>query len=602
MGSGPFLGFDRRWIGPSPLSQSAKNIVRYPARSDHMRCFVLAKSAVFVVGVAAALTIGCGDNEDGGASGSGGSAGSGGEGPLTGKFTDTLVGGLEYSTPTQSGETNADGEFKYLAGETVTFKVGDIVLGQAVGAATLTPFDLAGSVPPVTAIEIHREVNRINSSSNRLNSATPLEVAANIAVFLQTLDEDGDSNTGITIPAQMHTLATGASLDFHQHMLRFPDNFSLRKLMAAGRAAGVWGGTREIRDTYYALDALYAGMGLTPSIEAPGVRSVDNNADSVIDTITTYTYDAKGNLTKTERDNNADGVIDDRTSVGFDGNANRVLNEFDNNGDGLVDGRNVSIYDDNGNLTTIERDNTANGVVDSRTQFSYDNFGDNTLIEEDTNADGVVDSRTTYAYDADGNQILVEDDDDANGAVDSRRTNTYDADGNLIKVEDDNDADGVVDSRRIASYDANGNRTLLELDNNADGAVDARNTSTYDVNGDNVLFESDTNADGSVDYRQTYTHDAFGNILTIETDTNGDGVTDAIVTYSYDAIGNRLKLETDSNADGVVDSTDTSTYDANGNLTMEEGDSNGDGVADSRTLIQSYTGINRWKINSPPDG
>ena len=50
-----------------------------------------------------------------------GSGGSSGPQIETGVFIDSAVGGLKYQTATQSGLTNSSGEFKYIAGENVTF-------------------------------------------------------------------------------------------------------------------------------------------------------------------------------------------------------------------------------------------------------------------------------------------------------------------------------------------------------------------------------------------------------------------------------------------------------------------------------------------------
>ena len=52
----------------------------------------------------------------------------------TGVFIDAPVKGLEYSTPTQSGVTNDKGEFTYLDGEDVTFRIDGLEIGKVEGA------------------------------------------------------------------------------------------------------------------------------------------------------------------------------------------------------------------------------------------------------------------------------------------------------------------------------------------------------------------------------------------------------------------------------------------------------------------------------------
>ena len=62
---------------------------------------------------------------------------------LTGVFIDSQVGGIDFTTATQSGKTNAKGEFSYVAGETVTFSIGSVQLPAVAANATVTPLDIA---------------------------------------------------------------------------------------------------------------------------------------------------------------------------------------------------------------------------------------------------------------------------------------------------------------------------------------------------------------------------------------------------------------------------------------------------------------------------
>ena len=55
------------------------------------------------------------------------------------------VAGIDYATATQSGKTNANGEFLYLPGETVTFSIGSIQFPSVPANATITPLDIAKS-------------------------------------------------------------------------------------------------------------------------------------------------------------------------------------------------------------------------------------------------------------------------------------------------------------------------------------------------------------------------------------------------------------------------------------------------------------------------
>ncbi|WP_227105962.1 Lcl C-terminal domain-containing protein [Chromobacterium rhizoryzae] len=95
----------------------------------------------------------------------------------TGVFVDSPVAGLDYDSGSYAGKTTADGEFHYLDGETVVFRIGQLELGRSLGAPQLTPLQLAGSQNPMDP-KVLRQVQ-----------------------LLLTLDEDGNPNNGIQISA-----------------------------------------------------------------------------------------------------------------------------------------------------------------------------------------------------------------------------------------------------------------------------------------------------------------------------------------------------------------------------------------------------------------
>ena len=104
--------------------------------------------------------------------------GGGSKGPTThsGTFVDSPVAGLRYQTDSQQGTTDEQGSFAYRSDESVAFHLGDLKLGEAQGAAILTPLDL------VSGAEDHTD-----------------DAVTNIAVLLQTLDQDGNASNGISI-------------------------------------------------------------------------------------------------------------------------------------------------------------------------------------------------------------------------------------------------------------------------------------------------------------------------------------------------------------------------------------------------------------------
>ena len=115
-------------------------------------------------------------------------------GTALGVLTDAPVSGAEYSTATLSGLTTANGGFRYLPGEIVTFSVGGIELGSVPGAPFITPVELTLSPDPGTA-------------------AVP-NAATRVLRFLQSVDADQNPLNGITISDTTRTMAASLTLDF----------------------------------------------------------------------------------------------------------------------------------------------------------------------------------------------------------------------------------------------------------------------------------------------------------------------------------------------------------------------------------------------------
>lgn len=108
-----------------------------------------------------------------------------------GVFLDGAVEGLSYSSGEKAGFTDPDGLFWYEDGKTVTFKLGDILIGEAPANQTMTPVDL---------------VQGATSYSH--------PTVVNIIRFLQTLDEDSNPYNGIRLTENVRYSARGVSVDF----------------------------------------------------------------------------------------------------------------------------------------------------------------------------------------------------------------------------------------------------------------------------------------------------------------------------------------------------------------------------------------------------
>lgn len=131
---------------------------------------------------------------------------------LSGQFIDAKVSGLSYKSDSQLDSlTDVDGTFKYVEGESVTFSVGGIALGSAVGKSIVTPVDLV-------------------AGASELADPLANETVIKILRLLQTLDSDGELDDGspIVISAEMRLLAKTLTMDIAE--ISLDDNEALNVL------------------------------------------------------------------------------------------------------------------------------------------------------------------------------------------------------------------------------------------------------------------------------------------------------------------------------------------------------------------------------------
>jgi predicted acyl esterase len=134
---------------------------------------------------------------------------------LTGVFYDSPTEGLRYETATGSGWTDAEGGFKYRAGETVTFSVGKLVLGSV----AVDP-RLQRVTPAHLVAEVAGDVAKIKNQK-----------VTNLARFVQSLDADGNVENGIVITRQ-----TSATVSRYKGRIQFDqseDAFTVDSNVAA---------------------------------------------------------------------------------------------------------------------------------------------------------------------------------------------------------------------------------------------------------------------------------------------------------------------------------------------------------------------------------
>jgi hypothetical protein len=144
----------------------------------------------------------------------------------TGVFLDGPVYNIDYETKTpegvtsQVGKTNDDGEYDYLPGETVTFFIGKQEFPTVLATGVVTPLELAGST-----------------------DTTDPEVV-NMIRLLQTLDQDGDPDNGISITdaAKVHAATDDfIEFDFNDSVVVFQESPAVMDLITnAGQEEEVY--------------------------------------------------------------------------------------------------------------------------------------------------------------------------------------------------------------------------------------------------------------------------------------------------------------------------------------------------------------------------
>ncbi|MCP8899875.1 hypothetical protein [Gilvimarinus xylanilyticus] len=131
-----------------------------------------------------------------------------------GFFIDSVVANLRYQTESGVGYTTADGQFNYLAGEMVTFSIGDLTFPSVKAQPTITPLTLAGTDDPNNTIVI------------------------NIVRLLLSLDQDSNPDNGITIDELAHGAAT-AALDFSLDPSAFAESSAVLNLLSASGSSSM---------------------------------------------------------------------------------------------------------------------------------------------------------------------------------------------------------------------------------------------------------------------------------------------------------------------------------------------------------------------------
>ena len=180
-----------------------------------------------------------------------------------GYYYDSPVSGLKYESNGKAGvqtgvtgedsDTGGPGSFRYVEGDTVSFSLGDFVLGDSPAQEQITPFDLAGFAKDASLCD------------GTLPETAEFRVVTNLAVLLQSLDTDGDPTNGIDISPDVAALFTSEmNIDLTQTWEAFQANADLQTVLEEAGSLDPVPTTRVLRDRIDALQALYQGTGLCP--------------------------------------------------------------------------------------------------------------------------------------------------------------------------------------------------------------------------------------------------------------------------------------------------------------------------------------------------
>ena len=513
----------------------------------------------------------------------------------TGFLVDSAVSGVPYETRGLRARTGLDGEFQYEKGDTVRFLLGDTLLGEVTGQAQITPFDLAESA-------VITGMSAITAALEDENH--PFQTVINIAVLLQSLDQDANPVNAIEITPDIANLFQGASLDLGQHWQTFPQEIGLRQAITQANANSLFSVTHGDLNPAPAIQHLYQTLGIDAGTIGLSLEQYDEGGDGTPEESSSWLYDINGNVTRIES-SGSDGRLRGVENWTYDAWGNRTRYEREEYGQQSTESEQ---YDILGNLTSRQADEDGDSIndIDETWRYQFGPAGELTrVVREDslaTSQEGTG-SITTYEYDAAGKLIRVESSGDGleRTAVtlsipvvqylELARTYTvtskYDADGVLaedVRIAFNSD---IGRNTVTAKYDAQGNVTSYEgrikQFNSSQPDITTMSSYQYEYDSNNRITRktSDEDGDGKPDQIERYAYDARGNVTRELTDWDANGSTDQITTYEYDIYNNVTLLEQDNDADGTVDESQSWPYhyvhDAQGNVVRRVLDQSGDG-------------------------
>ncbi len=385
-----------------------------------------------------------------------------------GYFIDSAVEGLNYSASPSGlvGVTDSAGEYNYQPGDTITFSIGNIVLGSAPAAGHITPLDLVDGA----------------------GADTSNQQVVNISRLLMTLDVDGNPDNGIEIP----------------------DGIAAAALMLEGESAEL-----DFTDVDFAIAAQAMIDGLTTDLIGEGLPYTE--APNLATSVAAQTH-LSGSLVNTDGDDEVDLVDnDDDNDEIADASDNCPLianaNQLDTDSDEIGDACDT---DDDGDEVDDDVDNCP--LIANADQRDTDGDDSGDVCDGDDDGDEIADESDNCSLIVNADQLDTDSDDAGNVCdTDDDNDGVIDTSDNcqLIANADQLDTDGDL-SGNACDSDDDGDEVADASDNCPLNA----NADQLDTDGDQLGNECDSDDDGDGVADDA---DAFPLDVTETIDTDGDG-------------------------------------------------------------------------------
>ncbi len=550
--------------------------------------------------------------------------------PNVGVFTGIPIEGMRYETDSTSGYTNANSEYNYFDGETITFSVGGIVIGSIAAADNISLLDLESASLPDNYESLEAVLLDFIT--------TEFDVISNKLHFLFSLDIDGNPDNGIDITGWDAVLAN-ETIDFNMEYRDFywkqfsneddiyniffieegDEDIELHQMNEFERFAIKYNVNKNLP---YGLPMsyLYSSLSIDIPVNAEtGFSRYDYIADRQ-DYVNQRTYREDGYLI--EVNSGRSSFQTETFNRDLLGRITNHIVEYDREGDGIIDSTlsYAYTYGDLWQVENITADYSYAGGGNSQESISitYNANGNILQAELNFNSEDSFTVTTDYTYGNNGEVLnktaIVEE-----GSEISlfSETNTFDNNGNQTSYlyEGDYENDGTIDEALslTVTYDSNNNQLTRTFETiNQDGQVDYRDltTNTYDSNNNRLssIYDRDSTGNGVYTYRtiteQTFNSDNIRLTYNQEVQADGIGVATAIYSivdsYNDEGVLTYHSEFTDNNADGVPIRYNYSIYDDNGNelTSYSESDSNNDGILDRSSGYERTYDANNNRLTS----